>query len=328
MTNILSQEEVDALLRGISGGEIATRAEEHQESGIAIPYDLTSHDKVSLRRMPNLEMANEKFARLFRATLSSLLRKVISVSAVSTDIIKYGEFLKTLPVPTSLHLFRMEPMRGSAIFIMESRLIYMLVDLIFGGTGSGSFKIEGREFTSIENNLIKKIVLYALSDLEKSWKSLIDLKVSYQRAEVNPQFLQIVPATDVLVVLNFEIDLENTSGVVSICVPYSMLDPIREKLSAGFQNEQLDADKGWINKFRSGLLKSYVDIFVELGRTQVFAKDIVNLKKGDVIQLEHYATDPLDIYVEGIKKFKGYPGNYKGSQAVQISGIVTGKEEG
>jgi flagellar motor switch protein FliM len=328
MTNILSQEEVDALLRGISGGEIETQVEEYHEPGAIISYDLTSQDRIIRGRMPTLEMTNEKFARMFRATLSSLLRKVIAVTAVSADMIKFGEFLKTLPVPTSLHLFRMDPMRGNAIFIVESKIIFTLVDIIFGGTGTAAFKIEGREFTAIENNLIKKVVLSALADLEKCWKPLIDLKIAYQRAEINPQFAQIVPPTDVVVVMNFEIEVEYTSGVVSICIPYSMLEPVKEKLSAGFQSEHMEVDKAWANRFKSGLLQSYVDIFVELGRAQVLGKDIVNLKKGDVIQLEHYASDPLDIYVEGIKKFKGYTGNYKGNQAVQISSIVTGKEEG
>ncbi len=328
MTNILSQEEVDALLRGISGGEIETQVEEYHEPGEIMPYDLTSQDRIIRGRMPTLEMTNEKFARAFRATLSTMLRKVISVTAVSADMIKFGEFLKTLPVPTSLHLFRMDPMRGNAIFIMESKIIFTLVDIIFGGTGTAAFKIEGREFTAIENNLIKKVVLSALADLEKCWKPLIDLKISYQRAEINPQFAQIVPPTDVVVVMNFEVEVEYTSGVVSICIPYSMLEPIKEKLSAGFQSEHLEVDKVWANRFKSGLLKSYVDIFVELGRAQVLGKDVVNLKKGDVIQLEHYASDPLDVYVEGIKKYNGYPGNYKGNQAVQISTIVTGKEEG
>ena len=328
MTNILSQEEVDALLRGISGGEIETQADEYQEPGVITPYDLTSQDRITRGRMPTLEMTNEKFARLFRTTLSSLLRKVVSVTAVSTDMIKFGEFLKTLPVPTSLHLFRMDPMHGKAIFVVESKIIFTLVDIMFGGSGTEAFKVEGRQFTVIENNLIKKVVLSALADLEKCWQQLVNLKISYQQSENNPQYAQIVPLSDVVVVMNFEIEMEYTSGVVSICIPYSMLAPIKGKLSAGFQSDQLDVDKAWTNRFKSGLLKSYVDIFVELGRAQILGKDIVNLKKGDVIPLEKYASDPLDIYVEEVKKFKGFPGNYKGNQAVQISSIVTGKEEG
>ena len=327
MTNILSQEEVDALLRGISGGDIETEKDEYQEPGGITTYDLTSQDRIIRGRMPTLEMTNEKYARTFRTTLSSILRKVITVTAVSADMIKFGEFLKTLPVPTSLHLFRMDPMRGNAIFVVESKIIFTLVDIIFGGTGTEAFKIEGREFTAIENNLIKKIVLNALVDLEKCWKPLIDLTVTYQRAEINPQFVQIVPPTDVVVVMNFEVEVEYTTGVISICIPYAMLEPIKEKLSAGFQSEQLEVDKGWSSRFKTGLMRSYVEMMVELGRVSILGRDIVNLKIGDVIQLDHYASDPLDIYVEGIPKYKGYPGIYKGNQAMQISQIVTGKED-
>jgi flagellar motor switch protein FliM len=175
--------------------------------------------------------------------------------------------------------------------------------------------------------LIKKIVLSALADLEKCWKPLIDVKISYQRAEINPQFVQIVPPTDVVVVINFEVEVEYTSGVISVCIPYSMLEPVKEKLSAGFQSEHPEVDRGWASRFKSGLMKSHVDLFVELGRAQVLGKDVMNLKQGDVIQLEHYASDPLDVYVEGVKKFIGYPGNYKGNQAIQISSTVTTKEE-
>ena len=327
MGNILSQEEVDALLRGISGGVVETEAEKYHEPGEIMAYDLTSQDRIIRGRMPTLEMTNEKFARMFRTTLSSLLRKVIAVTAVSADMIKFGEFLKTLPVPTSLHLFRMDPMRGTAIFVVESKVIFTLVDIIFGGAGVEAYKIEGREFTAIENNLIKKVVLSALTDLEKSWKSLIDLKVSYQRAEINPQFVQIVPPTDVVIVINFEIEIEYTSGIISICIPYSMLEPIKDKLAAGFQSEQLEVDKGWTNRFKDGLMQSYVEIMAELGRTQIHGKDVVNLKKGDVIQLDQYASDPLDIYLEGIIKYKGYPGNFKGNQAVQISQVIMRKED-
>ena len=242
-------------------------------------------------------------------------------------MIKFGEFLKTLPVPTSLHLFRMDPMRGNAIFVVESKVIFTLVDIIFGGTGTEVFKIEGREFTAIESNLIKKIVLSALADLEESWKALIDLTVSYQRAEVNPQFAQIVPPTDVVVVMNFEVEVEYTSGVISICIPYAMLEPVKEKLAAGFQSEQLEVDRAWSGRFKAGLMESKVDMMVELGRVSILGKDIANLKTGDVIQLDHYASDPLEIYVEGIPKYRGYPGIFKGNKAVQISQILTEKED-
>jgi len=326
MSNILSQEEIDVLLKGLSGGEIETDRAEQREPGDFIPYDLTSQDRIIRGRMPTFEMMTERFARLYRLSLSSLLRRVVGVSALSVEMMKFGEFLKTLPVPTSLHIFRMEPLRGSAIFVVESKVIFALVDILFGGSGQSSFKIEGREFTAIENRLIKRAVLSALTDFEKAWKSILDVKIGHQRSEINPQFAHIVPLTDVVVVVHFEIEMEYSSGIVSVCIPYSMLEPVREKLQAGFQSDALEVDREWANRFKEGLMSSRVELIVELGRSEVSGKEIVDLKKGDVIMLDRYRVDPLDIFVEGVQKLTAFPGVYKGSSAIQIAGTIQGKE--
>jgi len=324
--NILSQDEVDALLRGITDGDVETEISDFRDPSDILTYDLTSQDRIIRGRMPTLEMTNEKFARMFRTTLSSLLRKVTSVSAVSTDMIKFGEFLKMVPVPTSMHLFKMEPLRGSALIVVESKIIFMLVDIIFGGSGKSNYRIEGREFTAIENNIIKKVVLSALGDIEKAWQTLFDLKMIYQRSEINPQFVHLVPPTDVVVVSNFEIEVEYSSGILSLCIPYSTLEPIRDRLQAGYQSEQLEVDKTWINRFKGGLLASKVDIKTSLGSAQVSTGEVVNLKKGDVIPLDQSVTDPVDIFIEGILKFRGRPVIYKGNQAVQVSHIIPNDE--
>jgi len=326
VSNILSQEEVDALLRGISGGEIETELPDLHDPTDVMTYDLTSQDRIIRGRMPTLEMTNEKFARMFRATLSSLLRKITSVSAISTDMVKFGEFLKSIPVPTSMHLFKLEPLRGSGLIIVESKIIFMLVDIIFGGTGRNSFKIEGREFTAIENNIIKKVILSALVDLEKAWQSLLDLKISYQRSEINPQFVQLVPPTDVVVVSNFEIEVEYSSGTISLCIPYSTLGPLRDRLQAGYQSEQMEVDKTWLNRFKGGLFASKVDLTAQLGGAVINTGEVVNLKKGDVIPLDRFVSDPIDIFVEGVMKFRGHPVTYKGNQAVKISHIISRDE--
>lgn len=326
MANILSQEEVDALLRGISGGEIETEVVDLQGPSDVMTYDLTSQDRIIRGRMPTLEMTNEKFARMFRSTLSALLRKVTSVNAISTDMVKFGEFLKTIPVPTSMHLFKLEPLRGSALIIVESKIIFMLVDIIFGGSGRSAFKIEGREFTAIESNIIKKVILSALGDLEKAWQSLIGLKISYQRSEINPQFVQLVPPTDVVIVSNFEIEVEYSSGTISVCIPYSTLEPLRDRLQAGYQSEQLEVDKTWIRRFKGGLLASKIDLTARLGSTEINAGEVISLKKGDVIPLSQSPLDPINVYVEGVLKFKGRPVIYKGNQAIQVSQIISNDE--
>ena len=321
MANILSQEEVDALLRGIAGGDVETATDAVLDPTGVMIYDLTSQDRIIRGRMPTFEMMNEKFARVFRTTLSGLLRKVISISATHTDMLKFGEFLKILPVPTSLHLFKMEPLRGTALIVVESKIIFMLVDVIFGGSGKESFKIEGREFTAIESNIIKKIVIAALADLEKVWQPLADIKTSYQRSEVNPQFAHIVSPTDVVVVANFEVEVEYSSGMISMCLPYAMLEPIRERLQAGFQSEQMEVDKVWAERFKKSLVDSSVEMTVELGSTTLPMREVLHMKKGDVIPLDQYATEPLRLAVEGVPKFTCYPGTYKGSQAVRVIGL-------
>ncbi|MFB3925567.1 MAG: flagellar motor switch protein FliM [Syntrophales bacterium] len=328
MSNILTQEEVDALLRGISGGEIETEVvKEPLDPTQAYPYDLTSQDRIIRGRMPTLEMLNERFVRMFRTSLSSLLRKVVSFSTLSIEMIKFGDFLKTLPVPTSLHLFKMEPLKGNAVFVVESKVIFTLVDIFFGGTGRDPYRVEGRDFSAIETNLIKKVILTALSDMEKAWTALIDLKMTYQRSETSPQFAQIVPPTDLVVLLNFEIEMEFASGGMSLCIPYSTLEPVREKLQAGFQSDTFEVDRVWAARFKEGLMASKVDVLVELGRAEISAKEVMDLQKGDVIVLDQFAADALKVYIEGILKFSGYPGTYKGNQAVKILEVIKGKED-
>ena len=322
MSQILSQEEVDALLNGISGGEVEAEQDEVSDSSGIQAYNLTNQDRIVRRRMPALEMTGEKFSRIFGITISSLLKKVINISSISVDITKYGQFMKTVPVPTSMHVFKMEPLKGSALFILESQVVFALIDIIFGGSGQENYKIEGRDFTSIENNLINKIVLSALSDFEKVWKPIKDITITYIKSETNPQFAQIVAPTDIVVIMTFECDIGFSQGSATFCIPYSMLAPIREILLGGYQAEGLEIDKEWAQEFKEQLKHSNVGLTVELGRTELTGRDILGLKNGDVIVLDHYYTDDLNIYIEDVLKLKGKPGIYKGNQAIEISQFI------
>jgi len=322
MSEILSQEEIDVLLKGVSEGEIETEQPKEQEDSAVQAYDLTGRERIVKGRMPALETTAERFARMFRTTLSSVLKKVVSINTSSVHMAKYEEFMKTIPVPASLNLFKMNPLKGNSLFIIESRVIFALVDIIFGGSGRETLKIEGREFTIIENNLIQKIVLNALSDFKEVWKTIIQLDVVYQGAETNPQFIQLVAATDVVLVMQFEVDLGFSSGKISFCMPYLMIEPISKKLQAGYQEDAFVADKEWLNSFEKGLRCASVNLTVELGKTELSGIEVVNLKKGDVISLDQYCSDSLDVYVEDVLKFKGHPGVYRGSQAVEISEII------
>ncbi|MGD8563311.1 MAG: flagellar motor switch protein FliM [Desulfarculaceae bacterium] len=320
MSKILSQDEVDALLKGMSGGEIEVETDTGPGADGVIVYDLTNQDRIIRGRMPTLEIINDRFARLFRTTLSSAVRKIVDMTTTSVDMVKFGEFMRSLPVPTSLHIFKMDPLRGHAIFVLESKLVFNLVETFFGGAGTTDVKVEGRDFTAIEQQLTGKVVRMALKDMEQAWKPVHDVTMVYQRTEINPQFASIVPPSDVVIVIKFEMEMEHAAGTITVCVPYSTIEPIRSKLYAGFQSDQLEVDHEWMRRFREQLKEATVQMSVELGRTQMDSGQLLKLKTGDVIKLDKDVDDLLVAMVEGVPKFKGRPGTYRGAKAFKVEG--------
>ena len=323
MSKILTQDEVDALLKGMSGGEIETESDSVEDDAGVTVYDLTNQDRIIRGRMPTLEIINDRFARIFRTTMSSSLRKVIDVSAFSIDMIKFGEFMRALPVPTSLHIFKVDPLRGHGVMVIETKLVFNLVDNFFGGTGRSFVKIEGRDFTAIENKLINKVILMAMDDLEKAWNPVHPLKLTYVRSETNPQFASVVAPTEVVIVIKFEVELEQTVGTLIICLPYSTVEPIRSKLYAGFQSDQLEVDHEWIHRFIDQVRKASVDVRIQLGKATISGGDLMGLKEGHVLMLEQDVNDPLIASVEGVPKFRGFPGVFRGNKAFQVDSEIS-----
>ncbi|MDH5762879.1 MAG: flagellar motor switch protein FliM [Nitrospinota bacterium] len=319
---ILSQGEVDALLRGVGDGQIETETDVPEEVQGVVPYDLTSQDKIVRGRLPTLDIINQMFSRLFRNSFSSLMRKSADVSTVSTDSLKFGEFLRSLAVPSSLHVFRMEPLRGFGLMVIESRLVFSFVDNFFGGTGSSDINVLGRDFSAIETRMTKKVVQTALEDWERAWKSVHPVACTYVRSEVNPQFAAIVPPTDVVLVIVLDIEMENSSGTITICIPYSMMEPIINKLKANFQSEQMEVDQVWVNRLRGELMQTEVELVAELGQTQMTPRELLRLREGDVVMLGKDVSDPLYINIEGANKFRGYSGVSRGMKAIQITKVL------
>ncbi len=323
MSEVLSQGEVDALLRGVGDGEIETETDEAPEevSGI-VPYDLTSQEKIIRGRLPTLDIINQMFSRLFRNTFSTLMRRSVDVSTVSTDTIKFGDFLRSLPVPSSLHIFRMEPLRGHGLIVVESKLVFAVVDTFFGGSGEKEAKITGRDFSAIEIRMTKSVVLSVLDDLEKAWRPVHTVTTNFVRSEVNPQFAAIVPPTDIVLVILFEIEMENISGTLTICLPYAAIEPVIPKLKAQFQSEEIEVDQVWVRRLRTELLTTEVELITELGTTQITPQELMGFKVGDTIILGNDVTDPLIMKVEQNPKFKGFPGVSRGNKAVQITEVI------
>jgi flagellar motor switch protein FliM len=322
MSKILSQDEVDALLKGMSGGEIEVETDTGPGADGVIVYDLTNQDRIIRGRMPTLEIINDRFARLYRTTLSSALRKIVDMTTTSVDMVKFGEFMRSLPVPTSLHIFKMDPLRGHAIFVLESKLVFNLVETFFGGSGAGEVKIEGRDFTAIEQQLTRKVVMLALKDMEQAWKPVHEVTMVYQRTEINPQFASIVPPSDVVIVVKFEMEMEHAAGTITVCIPYSTIEPIRSKLYAGFQSDQLEVDHEWMRRFRVQLREAQVELTVELGRTMISSGKLLELQVGDVIKLDKDINDHLIGLIEGIPKFRGRAGTSRGAKAYRVEGFA------
>jgi flagellar motor switch protein FliM len=338
VNQVLSQSEVDALLAAVSDGDSGGASSGESSGGganksasgggkssdqqdkVVVTYDLTSQDRIIRGRLPQLEVIYEKFMRSFRVSLSSALRKIASLTLASTDFLKFGEFINTLPMPTCMSVLRFQNLRGSALLVIESKLAYALVDSFFGGADRPYTKIEGKDFTQIELSIVRKVVDLAIEDLEVAWESVEKIGCSFVRTEVNPQFVGIVPPTDVVIASTFDVELENANGTITIVIPYATIEPIKQKLSSGFQVESDQTDKKlWTTIIRDQLMETDLNVKVDLGESAISLSDLMNLKEGDVIPLNQDSTGEFDIQVEGVRKFKGYYGIHHGSVAMQVT---------
>lgn len=317
MSKILEQDEVDALLRGLSGGDVETETDLPEDDSGVVSFDLANQDRIIRGRMPVLEIVNDRFARLATNALANTMRKRVDINPISIDMSKFGDFMRSLPVPTSISIFKMDPLRGNAILVVDSRLVFALVESFFGGAGSQP-KVEGRDFTPIEQAIVDRVVKIALSNMEDSWKPVHEVHVEMVRTEVNPQFAAIVPPSDVVIVVTFEVELENAIGSLIVCLPYATMEPIRSKLHASFQSERLEVDHVWINRFKERLMETPVEMVVRLGRTTITGRQLLDLHKGDILLLNTDEDNLLEAEIEGIRKFFGLPGRVKGNKSFQI----------
>nr|WP_321257293.1 flagellar motor switch protein FliM [uncultured Pseudodesulfovibrio sp.] len=317
MSKILEQDEVDALLRGLSGGDVETETEIPEDDTGVVAFDLANQDRIIRGRMPVLEIVNDRFARLCTNALANTMRKRVDINPISIDMSKFGDFMRSLPVPTSISIFKMDPLRGNALLVVDSRLVFALVENFFGGAGSQP-KVEGRDFTPIEQAIVERVVKIALANMEESWKPVHEVHVEMVRTEVNPQFAAIVPPSDVVIVVTFEVELENAIGSLIVCLPYATMEPIRSKLHASFQSERLEVDHVWINRFKERLMETPVEMVIRMGRTSISGRQLLYLQEGDIILLDTDEDELLEAEVEGIRKFHGLPGRVKGNKSFQV----------
>lgn len=318
---ILSQDEVEALIKGVNEGDVDTEAAEAPASGVR-GYDLTSQDRIIRGRMPSLEIINERFARLFRVSISSLLRKEAEISPVSVDIVKFGEFARMIPLPSSINVIKMDPLRGHILIVLDAKGVYRMVDLYFGGQGQTYVKVEGRDFTTVEQRIIQRVIGMLLEDYQKAWSPLHRIKVVFVRSEINPQFAAVVAPTEVVVKVVFRMELEGEGCDIFICLPYPTIEPIRDKLYGGFQSDQLEVDGQWGVRFRSQLGGCLLNVTAEVGEASLTLDEVIHLSEGDIILLDKNINEDLTMKVEGRPKFSGRAGTHQGNPAFQITSLV------
>ena len=328
MAQVLSQDEVDALLNAVNddgdssarmGGEFGVKEQAGELDANIQPYDLTNQDRVIRGRMPILEIIYERFIRQFRVSLSNSLRKISTISMISTDLLKFGEFVNTLPIPSCMCIMRFNELRGPAIIVFESKLAYAIIDSYFGGTDRPFTKIEGKEFTSIELSFMRRVMDMAITDLEEAWAPVHRIDAQYLRTEINPQFVGVVPPSDVIIATTFEVEFESASGTIMVVIPYSTIEPIKQKLSSSFQSENDMVDTLWTKALHGHIQTATADAIVKLGEAEMTIGDLVNLQVGDIVPLNQEVSGEIDLLVEGVVKMKCLIGNYKGNRAVQIT---------
>lgn len=325
MANVLSQEEIDALLGGLSGGQIATSIEEAETSAgsgpSVTPFDFSDQDRFIRGRLPTLETIHDRFARLLRLSLSTTLRRAVEIQICSQTICSFGDFSRSLEKPSSLHILKLEPLKGCGLLVLPARLILTLVDLLFGGDGKPVEIHEDRDFTLIENRVTIKIADEICRCYVDSWASVYPINAQRTGSETNVQFINIAQPSDPVNVVDCEVTIEGARYALSICLPYATIEPIKDVLKGSFVSENLDLDTVWSHRFRGNLMESTVEIRGMLGTAKITGRDLLQMKKGDIIQLNEDYEHPVEILVEDIRKFWGIIGTHKSGRALQITGI-------
>jgi flagellar motor switch protein FliM len=311
--DLLSQEEIDALLHGVDDGDVDIDPD--IEPGEARSYDLTSQDRIVRGRMPTLEMINERFARYTRISLFNLLRRSADVAVGGIQIQKFGEYVHTLYVPTSLNMVKLRPLRGTGLVILDAKLVFKLVDNFFGGDGRHA-KIEGREFTPTELRVVQMVLQQAFVDLKEAWKTIMPIEFEYVNSEVNPSMANIVSPSEVVVVSTFHVELDGGGGDMHITLPYAMIEPIRETLDAGMQSDVDDLDERWVRALREDVVGAAVTVNATVAEKEISLRDIIDLERGDVIPID--VSERLVLTANGVPILYARLGQSRGNLALQI----------
>ena len=319
---ILSQDEVDALLQGITGESQKLEQEEAPTGGIR-NYDLASQERIVRGRMPTMEIIGERFARNIRVGLFNLIRRSPEVSIGGIKVQKYSAFLREIVVPTNFNIVSVRPLRGSGLIVCDPSIVFAVIDSLFGGSGKFHTRIEGRDFSATEQRVIERLVGVVIAEYKRAWAGIYPLELDYQRSEMQPQFANIATPSEIVVATSFTIEVGEVSGALHFCIPYSTLEPIRDVLYSSIQGDSTEPDRRWVNLLKEQIQSANVDLVAELGTAPATVEQLLALKAGDFVEMD---LDPLiQAKVDGVPVFDCYYGTSEGRYAIKIDRMLTGQ---
>lgn len=317
---ILSQDEVDALLQGITGESQKLEQEEAPTGGIR-DYNLASQERIVRGRMPTMEIINERFARNIRIGLFNLIRRSPEVSVGGIKVQKYSAFLREIVVPTNFNIMAVRPLRGSGLVVCDPTLVFAVIDALFGGAGKFHTRIEGRDFSATEQRIIQRLIEVISTEYARAWKGIYPVELDYQRSEMQPQFANIATPSEIVVCTSFTLEIGETSGTVHFCIPYSTLEPIRDILYSSIQGDSVEPDRRWVKLLQQQIQSAEVEVVAELAKAPATVEQLLSFKPGDFIELD--LNQLLEAKVDGVPIFECYYGTSNGKYALRVEKLLT-----
>lgn len=324
MSEFLSQDEVDSLLKGVTGETDDAKDQSKAAHGEVRSYNLASQERIVRGRMPTMEIINERFARLFRIGLFNFTHRTPEIAVGPVRVLKFSEFIRNLPMPTNLNIIQAKPLRGYALFIFDPNLVFLVVDNMFGGDGRFHTRVEGREFTQTEHRIIQKMLAVVFETYGKSWEAVHPLEFEFVRSEMNPQFANIATPNEVVIVTTFEIEMAGNGGAFHVCMPYSMLEPIKDLLYSPLQGERRAVDHRWLQLLSKQVQSANIELVAMLGQAEVSVEQVLKMRSGDVIPLQ--VDENITASVDGVPVMECKYGAFNNQYALRVEKILSTNE--
>lgn len=321
--SFLSQEEVDALLEGVTG-ESQKLVEEVHENGEVRSYNISSQERIVRGRMPTMEIVNERFARNLRVGLFNFIRRSPEISVGPVTVQRYSAFLRELAVPTNFNIVAIRPLRGSGLIVCEPALVFGVIDTLYGGIGKFQTRIEGRDFSATEQRVINRLVDVITEEYKKAWKGIYPLELEYQRSEMQPQFANIATPSEIVISTSFQLEIGEITGAVHFCMPYATLEPIRDVLYSSTQGDSMEVDRRWINVLTREIQAAEVTLVAELARADATIEQLLAMKAGDFLELEREPR--IQVTVEGVPVFECQYGTHNAKYAIRVEKSLRGND--